>query len=103
MFDDAAHRFGIQVCALNLPRSPRRRLRHRKQFRFNKSTNRGVAHTAMARRLRQAEDLPSSLIVRTSACNCMFPPDIGHAGLTPGQTVSRAPVQFVEYSIDLAI
>src|SRR5438876_4238111 len=79
MFDDAAHRFGIQVCALNLPRSPRRRLRHRKQFRFNKSTNRGVAHTAMARRLRQPEDLPSSLIVRTSASNCMFPPDICHA------------------------
>jgi len=54
MFDDAAHGFGIQICAVNLPRSPGRRLRHREQFRFDKSTDCRVAHTAIARGLRQA-------------------------------------------------
>src|SRR5438093_10091931 len=45
MFDDAAHGFGIQICAVNLPRSPGRRLRHREQFRFDKSTDCRVARS----------------------------------------------------------
>jgi hypothetical protein len=54
MLDDAAYRFGIQVDTPDLPRSPRRRLRHREQFCFDQSANRGVTHTAVARRLREA-------------------------------------------------
>src|SRR3989442_4072471 len=78
-------------------------LRHREQFRFDKSSNRCVAHTAMACRLRQAQDLLSSFIVRTSACDSVFPPDIRDARLTRRQALSRAPVQFVQYSSNLTI
>jgi hypothetical protein len=57
----------------------------------------------MARRLRQAQDLQPSLMVGTAACDSVFPPDIDYTRLTPEQTLSRPPVQSVQYPRNLAI
>src|SRR5215471_6177966 len=42
-------------------------------------------------------------MVRTSACDSVFSPDIGDTRLTPVQALSRATVQSVQYSCRLTI